>query len=295
MTDYISREAALKDFEASNAENPRWTPQRVKTLLLRQHAADVTEVVHGRWCVSKIRSIETVFYCSECKRTVTVGNDFFGEAPQSVSAAYPYCHCGAKMDGGDGSVADDLERKLAETGKLVPRLYGDYVFSPCQNAFNGKTSWWLSKKDCTVAIYCFTAGTTAEVDAQLSAGGEQAYIQMFKERTGFRKKPARLAADFPVKYTEICALYHFCVDLGIKCTIERLHDGYAVRFPDGSDFAQHHGTYGGTEGCVEPAIGDSEFDYTAVGLNLAKELVKKHKANTASIRQIQGGNGNVSD
>lgn len=84
-------------------------------------------------------------------------------------------------------------------------------------------------------------------------------------------------ADFPVKYTEICALYHFCVDLGIKCTIERLHDGYTVRFPDGSDFAQHHGTYGGTEGCVEPAIGDSEFDYTAVGLNLAKELVKKHK------------------
>lgn len=34
----------------------------------------------------------------------------------------------------------------------------------------------------------------------------------------------------PVKYTEICALYHFCVDLGIKCTIERLYDGYAVRF-----------------------------------------------------------------
>lgn len=83
--------------------------------------------------------------------------------------------------------------------------------------------------------------------------------------------------DFSVKYTEICALYNFCVDLGIKCTIERLHDGYAVRFPDGSDFAQHHGTYGGTEGCVEPAIGDPEFDYTAVGLNLAKELVKKHK------------------
>ena len=89
--------------------------------------------------------------------------------------------------------------------------------------------------------------------------------------------PEERTLDFPVKYTEICALYHFCVDLGIKCTIERLYDGYAVRFPDGSDFAQHHGTYGGTEGCVEPAIGDSEFDYTAVGLNLAKELVKKHK------------------
>lgn len=95
--------------------------------------------------------------------------------------------------------------------------------------------------------------------------------------------PEERTLDFPVKYTEICALYHFCVDLGIKCTIERLHDGYAVRFPDGSDFAQHHGTYDGTEGCVEPAIGDSEFDYTAVGLNLAKELVKKHKG------KLEGG------
>lgn len=89
--------------------------------------------------------------------------------------------------------------------------------------------------------------------------------------------PEERTLDFPAKYTEIRALYHFCVDLGIKCTIEHLYDGYAVRFPDGSDFAQHYGTYGGTEGCVEPAIGDSEFDYTAVGLNFAKELVKKHK------------------
>ena len=89
--------------------------------------------------------------------------------------------------------------------------------------------------------------------------------------------PEERTLDFPSKYTELRALYHFCVDLGIKCTIEHLYDGYAVRFPDGSDFAQHYGTYGGTEGCVEPAIGDSEFDYTAVGLNLAKELVKKHK------------------
>ena len=101
--------------------------------------------------------------------------------------------------------------------------------------------------------------------------------------------PEERTLDFPVKYkyTEICALYHFCVDLGIKCTIERLHDGYAVRFPDGSDFAQHHGTYGGTEGCVEPAIGDSEFDYTAVGLNLAKELVKKHKGKLEAEKALQ--------
>ena len=48
--EYISREAALKDFESCNAENPNWTPQRVKTLLLRQPAADVAEVVRCKGC-----------------------------------------------------------------------------------------------------------------------------------------------------------------------------------------------------------------------------------------------------
>lgn len=48
--EYISRAKALADFEACNAENPRWTPQRVKTLLLRQPAADVAPVVHCKDC-----------------------------------------------------------------------------------------------------------------------------------------------------------------------------------------------------------------------------------------------------
>ena len=48
--EYISREEALEDFESCNAENPNWTPQRVKTLLLRQPAADVVPVVRGRAC-----------------------------------------------------------------------------------------------------------------------------------------------------------------------------------------------------------------------------------------------------
>ena len=48
--EYISREAALKDFESCHTENPNWTPQRVKTLLLRQPAADVAEVVRCKDC-----------------------------------------------------------------------------------------------------------------------------------------------------------------------------------------------------------------------------------------------------
>lgn len=48
--EFISRTEALEDFESCNAENPYWTPQRVKTLLLRQPAADVAEVVQCKDC-----------------------------------------------------------------------------------------------------------------------------------------------------------------------------------------------------------------------------------------------------
>ena len=86
--EFISRTEALKDFESCNAANPHWTPQRVKTLLLRQPAADVAEVVHGQW-ISFLDGDhimpERYYRCSRCGRV--------------ESRRQPYCHCGAKMDG----------------------------------------------------------------------------------------------------------------------------------------------------------------------------------------------------
>ena len=79
--EYISRADALKDFEACNAENPRWTPQRVKTLLLRQPAADVAEVVRCKDC---IYNIDGLCFCRRPLGSgVAVGPDDFcrwGEA-----------------------------------------------------------------------------------------------------------------------------------------------------------------------------------------------------------------------
>ncbi|MBQ7673239.1 MAG: hypothetical protein IJT36_01745 [Alphaproteobacteria bacterium] len=33
---------------------------------------------------------------------------------------------------------------------------GDYVLTPCPNAFNNKVSYWISKKHVMYAMYCFT-------------------------------------------------------------------------------------------------------------------------------------------
>ena len=86
---YISLEAALKDFEACNAENPRWTPQRVKTLFLRQPAADVAEVVHGKWENGNP-------ICPVC------GGNKFRDLDADIWCDWQpdFCpNCGAKMDG----------------------------------------------------------------------------------------------------------------------------------------------------------------------------------------------------
>lgn len=97
--DYISREAALADFEACNAENPNWTPQRVKTLLLRQPAADVAEVVYGQWQgegdgYADGALVYDVWVCSNCGHYIDDGTDDPERLPK-------YCPgCGAKMDGG---------------------------------------------------------------------------------------------------------------------------------------------------------------------------------------------------
>ena len=87
---YISLEAALKDFEACNAENPRWTPQRVKTLLLRQPAADVATVVHGRW---RYFHKQNIAVCTECS--------FERDLDTNFGRAVNCPNCGAKMDGVD--------------------------------------------------------------------------------------------------------------------------------------------------------------------------------------------------
>lgn len=89
--EFISRTEALEDFESCNAENPYWTPQRVKTLLLRQPAADVAEVVHGKWENGNP-------ICPVC------GGNKFKDLDADIWCDWQpdFCpNCGAKMDGGE--------------------------------------------------------------------------------------------------------------------------------------------------------------------------------------------------
>lgn len=101
MADYIKRKTAMEDFERCNEENPNWTPQRVKTLLLRQDAADVEEVVHGRWILHHTVNGNPYTECSNCCTNLAVKTDKRTSAKLDMRGTF-YCpNCGAKMDGVD--------------------------------------------------------------------------------------------------------------------------------------------------------------------------------------------------
>lgn len=90
MDEYIKRKTAI-DLITRRYENPEICTQEINSI----PAADVAPVVHGRW-ISFLGGDhimpERYYRCSRCGRV--------------ESRRQPYCHCGAKMDGGDSDEAD---------------------------------------------------------------------------------------------------------------------------------------------------------------------------------------------
>ena len=94
MAEYIEREAALALVRPDAPEDEKTAvtiataKKLVRSIVRRTPAADVAPVVHGRWKLRRKGDWTSVFVCSVCGRRL--------EMPRE----YPYCHCGARMDGG---------------------------------------------------------------------------------------------------------------------------------------------------------------------------------------------------
>lgn len=72
-------------------------------------------------------------------------------------------------------------------------IFGDYVLTGIKNAFIDRISFWLSKKDTTIALYCFSLpeyhvkSGNKEFDDHMNA--IDGYISMFETRlNGFSKE-----------------------------------------------------------------------------------------------------------
>lgn len=97
MSEYINRGTAFDAVtdlagKASmrSAYEAVWKSARA---LKKIPAADVAPVVHGRWEQVKEWATKAKYRCSVCGREIM-------SAVKVNIEKYPYCHCGAKMDGG---------------------------------------------------------------------------------------------------------------------------------------------------------------------------------------------------
>lgn len=92
MADYIRREDALfalRKAERGGSMTALTRLERAYAEIREMPAADVADVVHGRWI--PLPSMAPEYACSVCERDYT-----WGELEEA-----PYCpSCGAKMDGG---------------------------------------------------------------------------------------------------------------------------------------------------------------------------------------------------
>ena len=99
--EYISREAAVKaanEWVSEACMAPVMRVSRLFDKLAKVPAADVAEVVHGRWIKDDFLSddVNNAEKCSRCGELI----GWFGILPN-------YCpNCGAKMDGGNDNVSD---------------------------------------------------------------------------------------------------------------------------------------------------------------------------------------------
>ena len=105
---YIEREGFVQELtEACGEIDLRFLRGRavreaidiVKNHINAMPAADVAPVVHGLWEQIRGADLTSAFRCSVCGRRVSAPSDkkktlFY------LKERYPYCNCGAKMDGG---------------------------------------------------------------------------------------------------------------------------------------------------------------------------------------------------
>lgn len=78
---------------------------------------------------------------------------------------------------------------MPENVYATHRVYGDYVLTGIPNAFNNKTSFWISKKGFTVSLYCFSAESLRDLNEHLD--NIKAYISYFDNTVNSKKREDR--------------------------------------------------------------------------------------------------------
>ena len=106
MADRYISEKALIDNIAKIEDLRSLSTKTVGIAISATPTADVEEVRHGEWKLMDTEkfmdgSYSSKFFCSKCLREIGVCHEHKNDNLKYAKLMYPYCHCGAKMDGGE--------------------------------------------------------------------------------------------------------------------------------------------------------------------------------------------------
>lgn len=116
--------------------------------------------------------------CKLCPRKKVCQDECYGENPCDFATAFD--RLGRDLDLKTvciESLRDERDKAKAKVPEH--RIIREYVLTPIQNAFNGKTSWWLTKKGHVLALYCFTGTDPKELEYQVKNLDQ--YIRLLNE------------------------------------------------------------------------------------------------------------------
>ena len=110
MAEYIERKAALEICAKAYQDRLQMADYcgdtvawNINAEIKNIPAADVALVKHGRWKLLRKGDWTSVFVCSVCGRRETIAESESYNSQLKMPKKYPYCHCGAKMDGGESN------------------------------------------------------------------------------------------------------------------------------------------------------------------------------------------------
>ncbi|MBO5576933.1 MAG: hypothetical protein J5956_11635 [Ruminococcus sp.] len=61
-------------------------------------------------------------------------------------------------------------------------IWGEYVLTPCKNAFNDKTSYWVSKRGYILSVYAFTPMSVKELELENIAKVFQSTVRLLERK-----------------------------------------------------------------------------------------------------------------
>lgn len=160
------------------------------------------------------------------------------------------------------------------------KVFGDYVLTASPNAFNKKTSWWLSKKGYTAAMYCFsTSGSERQqiLESKSHIENIQSYIDCYELRFGDKQNKAEKEDPYMVE-TNIGM-----VPIAEYCDIMAMQSGY----DDYADMRSHGVRLGGGmdeklavynfESKILRSLEAQGFDTSKINLEVQSFIDEEHK------------------